>query len=559
MQKVNLCNIVSASWPLLIFLFLFQHSYAEVDFHNNIPPFPFYEDTFFDSMPDEMSFIDSTLENYLDDAAGIKKNINPVTILNILNSIGIMDLLEQPFFLQTRMLFQKNSLDDPLIDATTIIQGQKTSLYMPSLFFEFLTTNDDFFEKYFALTAPGFLEAIKRSIQNINSELLNQFNVDNIFDIISRIKIHQRHLGASCLASHASETYCFRALFLLHYIERNFFLTNADTDALLFELGLPPSDDSTFTNNHLVSDQIGVGDVRLEVEVQAKKSLTNSINVGCFADIPTAFAFKKGLLGRNFPDVSTLPSFDFELLSSAAFGESSEKISQFLTNFFLDALDRISADLLHTDLGIYPHIGIGFFLRTKSRLSHFLEGPWTHRIVFKNNISIEYLTPGNQKIFYTTKIDQAEFDAFSLEAIINSDNEDLQIAALNFIERKIVEKFFLRAFSSLVQPGFVFRWGSVLKFLITERSKISIGSEFFYKGKDHIINIHAPHDVKKTLNKSIANENQARETSLFATYGYSWERRDYSADFFVSLKATTSMDKNTLTGYECVAGWKVEF
>lgn len=561
MQKVNLFNIVSIKRLFAVFLFLvFQNIWSTAEPHDTISisdEYMFFDDIVFD----EMSFIDPTLESYLDEAAGVNKTINPLVILVLLNSIGIVDLLQHPFFLQTRMLFQKSSLDDPLIDPTTIIQQQKTSLYMPSIFFEYLTTNSDFFEKYFALTAPNFLGAIKHAIQTLNPALLDQFNVDTIFDIISRVTIHQRRLGASCLATHASENWCFRALFLLQYVERNFFLTNTDKEELLNELGLPPSTDTTFTNNHLVSDQIGIGDVRLEMEFQAKKNLTTSINIGGFLDIPAAIAFKKGVVGKDFPNLSTLPTFDINLLSSAALnpGKDNEKISESLTNFFLDALDRISADLLHTNLGNYPHVGIGFFIRTKTRLSHFLEGSWTHRIVFKNNISIEYLTPGNQEIFYTTNIDETEFDSFSLEAIIESGDEDLQIEALNFIERKIVEKFFLRAFSTLVQPGFVFRWGSIINFLFTEKAKFGIGSEFFYKGKDLILHVHAPYDVKKTLNTNIANQNSARETSFFAKYSYIWERVEYNADFFMALKATFSMDKNTLTGYEGVIGWKVEF
>lgn len=563
MQKVNLFNIVLVLFPYFIFLFSFFHIIqAQVDDQNNGVTFSIDENMFSDDMLfDEIAFMDPALESYLNEAIGMKKKIRPITILILLDSIGIMDFLENPFFLQTRTLFQKSSLDDPLVDSTTIIQPQKTTLYQPTLFFEYLKTSNDFFQNYFALTAPGILSGIKRAIRGVNPELLEQFNIDTIFNIISRVTVHQRRLGASCMASHASERYCFRVLWFLQYVERNFFLSDEDKNEFLSLLGFPPSSDSTFTNNHLVSDQIGFGDIRCEFEMIAHSGLTHSINVGGFMDIPSAFAFKKGVLGKNFPNISTLPTFDFDLLSNAALDPSGneEKIMQFLGNFFLDALDRISSDVLHTDLGIYPHVGLGLFLRTKSRLFYFLEGDWTHKIVFRNNISIEYLTPGNQDLFYTTKIDQAEFDAFSLEAIINNPDEDLQIAALNFIERKIVEKFFLRAFSTLIQPGFVFRWGSFLNFLITSASKVGVGSEFFYKSKDHILRIHAPQDVKKTLNSKIANENASRETSFFAKYSYSWQRREYQADFFVSLKTTVSMDKNMLIGYEVVAGWKVEF
>jgi len=562
MQKENLFHIKTLLQSVVISLFFSFYILNGEAPLSEYDILPMYDDPMFSDMYlDDISYIDEALENYLDESAGVKKNINPIVILILFKEINVLQFLQQPFFLQTRMLFQKNGLDDPLIDPTTIIQRQRTALYMPSVFFEYLKTADDFFEKYFALTAPTFVGAIKQIIETLNPALLDQFDVDTIFDIISQTTVHQRRVGASCLATHASENYCLRALFLLQYVERNFFLSEKNKEQLFEELGIPPSNDTTFTNNHLVSDQIGFGNVRFEFETIAIKNLTNSIDIGGFFDIPTAFALKKGIIGRNFPALSTLPTFDINLLSSSSNqGETNSETSQFLTNFFLDALDRISADLLHTNLGNNSYnIGLGFFLRTKTRLSHFLEGAWTHRIVFKNNISLEYLTPANQEVFYAAKIDSNELESISLDAIIDSGNEDLQIETVNFIERKIVEKFFLRAFSTLVQPGFVFRWASLINFLLTEKSKLGIGSEFFYKGNDIILHVNAPRDVKKTLNTQIANIRSGRETSFFAKYSYAWEREDFNADFFIALKATVSTDKNTLTGYEGVLGWKVEF
>jgi hypothetical protein len=512
--------------------------------------------------------IDSGVESYLEQSAGMTKNHNPLTILILLNSIGIMDVLRAPFFLKTSMLGQKSTLDRPMADSLLFLQKRNTMVCMPELFVEYLSTSDEFFSDYFATGASNFLDALQNSLElirgfNFTSSPLQNIDLDVIFNLLSKIIVEQRTVGATFLLSHSWENYCFRALWNIKYIERNFFLPDEDLDALLAEFDEAPSEDESFTKNHLVSDKVGLGDIRLELEAKGFESLTNAVNYGGFLDIPSGFTLKKGLYGTNFPVLSAFPPFDFDILYQAGLDQTVENQNRafdFLSQLLLNGLDRIAANILHTDMGNFPHIGLGVFLTSKTRLSYFLPSRWTHRVILKNYISFQVFSPGPEHVFYTTKIDQAEIDQFDLEGIIDRFDREEAAEALHFIERRIIESFFLRAFSSVVQPGFVFRWSSAFLIYLSQASRFSIGSEFYYKGRDHILRIHAPKDVRDTLDRDNASRKSIRETILFAKYSH---KKILSTgtllDFFVGLQATSSMDTNTLTGYEMTIGWKVEF
>jgi len=512
----------------------------------------------------KLLFDDSDMQNYLEEATHTTKGgLSPLEILFILNEIQIIDILKIPFFLQTDSLFTRSVLDLPMVDTSSYVQRKEDIMYLTSLFLEKDKTENKFFQKYLNLRSVEFIEAIENTFSLIKEFLgktsSTDFNVDQILELISQSYVEQRIAAVPFFISRTWKNWCFRCASSLEYSEKNFFLTENEKQMLIEELDLGQSSDESFTKRHLVSDQIGMTDIRIEAEKMLIKGLYHSTHIGFYTVLPTAFPLKKGIFGTIFRQPSTFPPFDFNLLFNFFINQDTESAIDFFSQFFLDAADRLAADLLTTRLGNFPHISLGVYIRMKSRLSSLFNNKYADYVIFKNHIEFEYLTPATQKNFYVTKTDPNEFNQFNIPQIL-SDEDPVRVAeAVNFIERKIVENFFLRAFKTFVQPGIHFRWSSVIIFALTEKSKIIVGSDYFYKSRDHIIDIKVPCDIKRTLDIKKAEQKNLSVTTLFTKYVYGSTTICSKSQFSLGIHVSSSSYENAFRGWGVTLGWKVEF
>jgi hypothetical protein len=493
-------------------------------------------------------WIDNATDEFLDtisDDDVVSRTINPIPILIILNDIGILNILQQPFFLGTNTLQKRNVLDQPIFNPFITAQNDRTmwtNLFVRKKNRSNLTQKHEELKFYLALQEESFLSALENAAQQIKELFVNpefNLNIRNIFNTIGNASVEERQLGLLVDWTRTWERRCVRAVGSIQYYERNFFLSDEEQDVIFQELDIPPSQDNSFQKAHFISDTICLGDFRVYAEEKFVKSPFATMHGGLFATIPTSFRLKTGIAGSAFPKPSTFPSFNFDELFLLAQNpqQNAQTAFDLISSLFLDSLDRISADLLEANPSDDGVGGLGIFMRTRSRLYQFIERPFAQFVLLKSFLSFEYIIPAYEKLFYVTKTDPAEFARFNLTNIIDSGNEERASEALHFIQRKAVEQIFLRAFPTLVQPGIVFRWDSAIE-VAFRRLTLLAGTDFWYKGKQRILSIKVPPDIRKTLDTEKALVKAAWQTKIYLNLSHTFSDSLYDTILSLALDGT---------------------
>ncbi len=321
----------------------------------------------------------------------------------------------------------------------------------------------------------------------------------------------------------------FRLLTPIFYYERNFFLTDEEREAVEAEFGaLEEDEQEAFQKAHFISDRGGIGDTRIEIDWDAIQRPSFSLRAGGQITIPTAFTWIKRLKGSTFPKPSTFPIFDFDELFELAeqqTEENTQKAFTLISDFMLGSLDRLAANLLDTKLGNNGHLGIGAYIRGKTKLSSFIKAPWAQRITFTNRISVEFLAPANEKRFFINKINEKEFER-------NFEDNDKSVENLTFLEQKFIEKFFLRAFDTKIRPGIIFRWTSKAHYQ-GRKWGWNLGSDLWVQDKETFRSIKTSDKILNQINITKAKAPLARQHKIFGSIVYKFNRPRRT--WFISL------------------------
>jgi hypothetical protein len=101
----------------------------------------------------------------------------------------------------------------------------------------------------------------------------------------------------------------------------------------------------------------------------------SSLSCGGLLTLPIGFRVKGGLRGSTFKRPSTYPTLDllnlFNTIDDPTLADQQEVFAQ-VTNLALEALDRLSANLLDAPLHNGRHVGIGIFARTNLCLKQII-------------------------------------------------------------------------------------------------------------------------------------------------------------------------------------------
>jgi len=505
----------------------------------NNQPLHFDNDFFFDD--DDDPFINEFLDTVGSDFP--TRKIDPNDIINLLCEIGAKEILKTDFFLHTNPLNQRSLLDEPLFEpdrcyftSSWVIGAHIFARKKDHSNFTFRSTCID---SYLALGEPTLLGRIQNTI-NLIKNLLNepQFNIDidKIFSLFARTTVEERRSGFMFHIMRQWQDATFRILFPLYYLESNFSLSNAEQDTIAEEFGaLDQQDQDNFIKKHFISDEIGLGDTRVELDFDLIEKEAFSIRLGAQATIPTAFTWGAGFKGTSFPQPSTFPVFDFDTLFRLAESptkESAEVAFRLLSKFFLGALDRISANLLDTKLGNGGHFGLGMFLRNRTPLNLLIKKSWAQNLTYASRISIEYLFPATQKRFFINKINQKEFERNFSDASKAQEN-------LTFLEEKFIERIYLRAFNTKIQPGIIFRWTSKLCHQ-GKRWGFNVGTDFWIQDKEKFRSINASQKTVAQIDIAKAIPPVAYQGKIFGSLVLKIERPQRI--WFITLNAdgTTS-------------------
>ena len=496
-------------------------------------------DFFFDD--DDDPFINEFLDTVGSDLP--TRKVDPSDIINLLCEIGAKEILKTDFFLHTNSLNQRSLLDEPLFEADRchfaspwVIGTHMFARKKNRSNFTFRSTCAD---SYLALSEPTLLDRIQNTI-NLIRNLLNepQFNIDinKIFSLFAKTTVEERRGGFMFHIMRQWQNATLRILLPLYYLESNFSLSNAEQNAIAEEFdALNQQEQDNFKKKHFISDELGLGDTRVELDLDLIEKEAFLIKVGTQATIPTAFTWGAGFKGTSFPKPSTFPVFDFDTLFRLAENptkESAEVVFRLLSKFFLGALDRISADLLDTKLGNGGHFGLGIFLRSKVPLNSFIKKSWAQNLTYANRISVEYLFPATQKRFFINKIDQKKFERNFFDTSKAQEN-------LTFLEEKFIERIYLRAFDTKIQPGIILRWTSKLCHQ-GKRWGFNVGTDFWIQDKEKFRSINAPQKTVAQIDIAKAIPPVAYQGKVFGSIVLKIERPQRI--WFITLNAdgTTS-------------------
>lgn len=298
-----------------------------------------------------------------------------------------------------------------------------------------------------------------------------------IFPLLANGHLEERRFGGMLQAGYAWDKFTLRGMTPLYYLERNYQLTQDEKDALMVQFGDVTEDEQErFQREHMISDKFGLGDLRLYGEFKLVEKPTYRINAGPLVTLPTAFAFKKGLIGSHYKPRCKRPTIDFQELC-ACFDVTS------FTNLGLQGLDTLSAIILEESLGNRGHLGLGGFFDWESKLSNCIHRPWTEHISLKNYASFEYLVPGNETRYFINPADVADYDSRDFN------NPDQAADNLHFLETELIDTIFPYNFKTRVSPGYVLWLDSQLAYQ-GNRMGFSTGFDFWLKSKEKLSHIH---------------------------------------------------------------------
>ena len=217
-------------------------------------------------------------------------------------------------------------------------------------------------------------KALIDTINELSPESL-PIDVAKIFALFENMTVEERQVGFMfhCMKRWGKTT--FRLLLPIFYQESNFSLTKQEEDAVAEELGAQdPEQADEFNKQHFISDKIGFGDTRIEVDNVTLKRPTYTIRCGGFLTLPTAWTWGAGFDGSQFPKPSTLPMFELEPLFEAI-GNPTQGESELMlfSDFFLIVSIVLQLILLDTPLGNNHHFGFGAYVQMEVTIAAFYE------------------------------------------------------------------------------------------------------------------------------------------------------------------------------------------
>jgi len=514
----------------------------------NIPSVGDTRDFDFDSVSFDEEDDYQFMNEYLDTTGmdHISRAINPVDVMQILNLLEVPAILQEPLFLHTNILNKRSLLDQPIFEPDRAefpgLWVVGTSAFARKTTRSNFTRGSDKLESYLAISQSSLIAKLERTIDNAN--LLSpglEIEIAKIFSLFENMTIEERQVGFMIHGMKRWRSTTLRIMMPVYYLESNFSLTKEEQDEVARVLGsMDPEEEKRFRKAHFISDKIGCGDTRLEVDHTILKRPSFKLRCGGLATIPTAFTWGSGFLGSSFAKPSTLPMFELDPIFNAIENpgtESEQEALRILNDFLLDAFDRLAADLIDVPLGNNRHLGLGVYMRGKTPLSAYMNTSFAEKIKLANRISLEFFVPAREKRFYINKIDEAGF------ANRNFKDNDMAAQNVQFLKEQAISRLFLRAFSTRVTPGVIFRWSSGMYYK-GEMFGFNLGTDFWLQNKAHLSSISASPKALAEIDVPKAKQPVAQQSKIFGAILL--KQKTDRATWFFSLNADASLNTKGL-------------
>jgi hypothetical protein len=493
----------------------------------------------------ESNLLEDSSFSHQFEAESMRIILSPEEILAFTTGlIKWQDLAQEEFFLRTNELELRNVLDLPFVKPCPVSLHKKKVAFSIIPFYSqiskaYFTHNSDALGSYLALTEDTLLDKLRETfaiIQAIQPEFY--VNTDNIFGLLQQTFVEQRRVG---LLFNLSKKFKWGTLGLqlpFVYVERNFQMTEKNKKLLENDLGAStPEAQAQFQKDHLISDKLGLADIRLYFDRNLHKSEGLVLSAGLFSTIPTEVRFTKGLAGTLYPRPSTYPQFNIITLFEELFDTDSATQDQsfaIVNGLALDALNRLSAVLLDAPLGNRRHWGVGIDFRAIVGLDDILFDPpydADHTMKLDNFLSVEYLIPRTERRFFINSVDQEGFETLDL------DDPTQAAANLTFLQDQTIQRYFLRAFTATVHPGVIFRAQNILEYQL-DFWNLKIGSDGWLKTETKITLPQTLLGQQPLIDVALSQGMVAYQWGALAGFSYRLERETFNCTIGLDLFAT---------------------
>lgn len=511
-----------------------------------------------DAFDDLLAFADTPeVSNIISNSQAIHRA--PATtkkgILTLLNSFGVIPLLQENIFLRSNNLKSRSLLDYP--EFLPFRHDCDCRAVYVDLFFNqtsrgFFTKNSGNICSYLAIGSDSLNQKIQNIIDAVtqaNEEI--QIDPDQLFaiiDLLQTFTVQERRLGLMIGGKGTIGCWNYNIMAPWYYLERNHFVDANVEKALDKAIGdfLRNSFDITgpattqeaaqvlrtrnqFINEHLISDKFGIGDTRVYFDYPIINKESFSSRGGFLATIPTAFAFKKGLRGNTLSRVVNRPLLD--LVGTADALMQTQTLPTQALDYFISFLDNLGAMLLETPLGNGGHFGLGIYAKNKSPLNSWIKQSWAENVTMRSFISLEYLFPATEWRSFRVPVNEALFNAFNFDVTNLSDtsieDQNLVNSMYAFVQHQLTDRLFPIALRTRVNPGVIFRWSSQLCYE-GECNGFTIGTDTYVRNKEKFSNIEASYDTKHMIDILNARSPLAYQSKVVGSVFFKIEKPETS-------------------------------
>lgn len=487
----------------------------------------------------EFKFEFDDLDVFANDVAGIAHHravFAPSDSLSNIKQYSLHRFLAAPFYNYTAPIKSRSYFDLECLQFTCSLSDN--SSFHP--FFKqtsraVLTPNN---RKHLGdlLAASSFLDGLDIST-------FTAFDLPLALSVFKNLKVQDRQLGIMFQRSTAVKNWDVSFLWPFLYQERNFFLNKQEVKTLE-RLGLDTSD-FTFAQDHLISDKLGFGDLRIQIEKNILSTYRNQLNIGFGITLPLAFSMIKGCIGSHFSKNKANPTFhlqnDFLGYFDATLLDPHQGGNPIIVanaeNLGLQSLDRLSTMLLEAPLGNERHLGLLTFLKHIFYI--------TPDVFISSKLNFEILLPSVENRFFTIKPDQtylSQFEAMTQDAVDDLDDTDPddveEIAQfIDSFSRILVNSMFPSSYHTRVFPGVSVQSTNQITFERTQWS-FHLGTDTWYRSKEKIGKIWASDELLSQLDIKAGTIGHAYQSRVFTKI----ERAHQEGAFFDwNVFASTSL------------------
>ena len=450
---------------------------------------------------------DNAAEIMHNDAHHMTRFPKDVTLATLTN-LGIENILKTELYQTTPAPLSRSPLDISILQIMTIYNNQfKITPFISTVWQQNYTDESCNIDSYINLKLHDIITVLAQ----------NEFTtiqVPEVLELFTPLKMQEHTAGFMFQGVKVYDNgWAFTYAIPLQYTLNNFYLTQDEKERienypLFAEFN---GDMIDFARNHLMSDRLGIGDTQLTAEYCLVDTYRDFQSIGTTLTIPTAFAFKKGLIGTYFnPDQ---PAYKLNLysdlidpyLEDIASGTSTNtaEIQQKLENFGLAALNRLSTLTIQRNMGQDYHWAIGSCYRATVHFNDYVS--------MISKVNFEVKMPSILRRFFLVQATPEEFAQFDWAD--NNVQVDEKIAFLNM---QFNNMFFPTMYYATIFPGVLFHSTSCLKrHMPAGRWAPMIGLDSWFHSAEHIISINAPDYDLAHISKQKSRRGKSWSSSLW--------------------------------------------